>query len=186
MEILKIFLLPSEPVYTRIKEIKSRLKDEIGNYFYWDYEPHISLLYLKIDGNDIKDHLPNLTQLVGNHVKDITAFDLTLNKILAPGRGVIFVDIEKSLPLRSLTNQLYLGIREYLKEQKLSYQDFEKYLRHHITIGNYIKGDKYEKATKALEKEKLPSAFDVSRIVVYREDPGTRKNLLISEFGFAG
>lgn len=186
MEILKIFLLPSEPVYTRIKEIKSRLKDEIGHYFYWDYEPHISLVYLKIDGNDIKTHLPKLTQLVDNYLNNITSFDLTLNKILAPGRGLIFVDIEKSLPLRSLTNQLYLGIKEYLKEQKLSYHDFEKYLRHHITIGNYIKGDKYEKAVKALEKEKLPPSFDVNRIVVYKEDPGTRKNLLIAEFAFAG
>ena len=184
MEILKIFLLPSEPVYTAVKEIKSRLRDEIGNYFYWDYEPHISLVYLKIDENDIKDHLPNLTQLIGNLLKNLTAFDLTLNKILAPGRGHIFLEIEKSLPLRSLTNQLYLGIKEYLKEQKISYQDFEKYLRHQITIGNYIKDEKYEKAAKALEKEKLPSSFDVSRIVVYKEDPGTRKNHLIAEFGF--
>lgn len=184
METLKIFLLPSEPVYSAIIELKSRLRDEIGNYFYWDYEPHISLVYLKV--SDENDHLPAVSDLVDVLVQNAPKFDITLNKILAPGRGLIFVDIEKSLPLRSLTSQLFLEIREYLKINQVPFGDFEKYLKHHITIGNYIKGEKYARAIKFLEKEKLPGSFEARRIVVYREDPATRKNQLIREIGITG
>jgi len=184
VETLKIFLLPSEPVYTRIKEIKTRLRDEIGNYFYWDYEPHISLVYLKVSDNG--DHLPAVSDLVDGLVRNTPTFDVTLNKIMAPGRGIIFVDIEKSLPLRSLTNQLFLELRDYLKTKQVPIGDLEKYLKHHITIGNYIKGEKYAVAAKFLEKEKLPASFEASRIVVYREDPATRKNHLIREIGITG
>lgn len=186
METLKIFLLPPEPVYSRIIEIKSQLRDEIGNYFYWDYEPHISLVYLKVEKDEKEVHLANLSSLINSHIENTFSFDITLNKIIAPGRGVIFVDIEKSLPLRNLTNQLYLGIKEYLKENKVANADFEKYLRHHITIGNYIKGEKYVKAAKFLEKARLPGSFEANRIVVYREDPKTRKNHLIREIGLTG
>jgi 2'-5' RNA ligase len=174
---VKVFLLPSEPAYSYIQKLKRQLKEQIGNYFYWDYEPHISLLYIKIE----EGHIEQLSQLVAETVENITPFDISFNKITAPGRGLIFVDVEKSLPLRALTNSLHQAFKDYLAKTKPQHEDFEKYLRHHVTIGNYIKGDKYEKAIKFTSAVQAPEAFECRRIVVYKEDPESRKNILIKE-----
>ena len=164
---VKVFLLPTEPVYSHIQKLKFQLREKIGNYFYWDYEP---------------GHLEPLVQAVEKVLTGALPFDISLNKITAPGRGFIFVDVEKSLPLRVLTNSLHQAFKDYLLGEKPQHEDFEKYLRHHITIGNYIKGDNYDKAIKFLASASVPDAFECRKIVVYKEDPETRKNILLREF----
>lgn len=178
LDILKVFVLPSEPAFSQISHLKLQLSEAIGPYFYWDYEPHISLLYLKVESG----HAEGLVETVAQSVTGLLSFEISLNKIVAPGRGLIFVDVEKSLPLRSLTNTLHQHFKEYLSARKPQYEDFEKYLRHHITIGNYIKGEKYETAVKLLANAPVPETFECRRLVVYREDPATRKNILLKEF----
>jgi 2'-5' RNA ligase len=175
---VKVFLLPTEPVYSHIQKLKLQLREKIGNYFYWDYEPHISLIYLKVEPG----HLEPLVQAVEKVLTGALPFDISLNKITAPGRGLIFMDVEKSLPLRVLTNSLHQAFKDYLLGEKPQHEDFEKYLRHHITIGNYIKGDNYDKAIKFLASASVPDAFECRKIVVYKEDPETRKNILLKEF----
>lgn len=182
LDTLKIFLLPPEPLYSHIKNLKLELREAIGNYFYWDYEPHISLVYLKAAAG----HAEPLAESLASMVSGTASFDISLNKITAPGRGLIFVDVDKSLPLRALTNQLHQGVKEYLSASAVPHEDFEKYLRHHITIGNYIKGEKYEAAKKVLSSPGLPQGFEARRVVLYREEPSSRKNVLVREFDLGG
>lgn len=169
--------MPSEPAYSRIKEVKLELKNLIGDYTYSAYEPHISLIYLVMEPG----HMSNLAVKAEALVKSLSGFDITFNKVIAPGRGLIFVDIEKSLPLRELTNSLHKLVKDYLMNSNVVHQDFEKYLKHHITIGNYIKSDKYEKAKSFMEKVTFPGSFEAQRVVIYTEDPETKKNILLKE-----
>lgn len=178
VETLKVFLIPSEPVFSKIVKLKALVKKEIGPYWYSDYEPHVSLVYLKA----AEGHRAKLAEIVGRQVQQSPAFDVLLGKLSAPGRGLIFLDIDKSLPLRELTSSIHSGIKDYLSAAQVPHEDLEKYLRHHITIGNYIKGDNYEKALGAIKNEKLPELFRADKVVLYREDPATRKNLLVTEF----
>jgi len=177
VEKFKIFLLPSEPVYSRIKEVKLELKNLIGEYTYSAYEPHISLIYLVMEPG----HMVDLAAKVEELVKTVNGFEITLNKVIAPGRGLIFVDVEKSLPLRELTNSLHKVVKDYLMNHNVAQQDLEKYLKHHITIGNYIKSEKYDKAKSFMDKVSFPGSFEAQRVVVYKEDPLSKENILLKE-----
>jgi len=177
VEKFKIFLLPSEPVYSRIKEVKLELRNLIGNYTYSAYEPHVSLIYLIMDPG----HMADLATKAEEFVRTVNSFEITLNKVVAPGRGLIFVDMEKSLPLRELTNSLHKLVKDYLMLHNVAQQDFEKYLKHHITVGNYIKSDKYVEAKSFMEKVPLPGSFEAQTVVVYREDPHSRENVLLKK-----
>jgi len=105
----KIQLYPSEPIEAYVRERKSQILEQFGQYRFYTSHPHISFFYFQADNS--QEHL------IGKALRQATVFvspfDVTLNgfSYFRPGR-TIFLKLENAFLVANRKNLFYQKFKE--------------------------------------------------------------------------
>ena len=164
-ELYFIALVPEEPLYSTVMELKEYFKEHYQSRKALNSPPHVTLQMPFKRRPDREDRVDEMLQRVADTCEE---FQLRLNGFGFFEPRVVYIDLEESKPLISLHKEVGKAVREHLK---LVNDLGERPFRPHMTIAfRDLKKPLFFEAKKEFNQKSFEEQFYVKDICLLKHN----------------
>ncbi len=172
-----IAIVPPEDIQKEITELKQFIASRFGSRHALNAPPHITL-HMPFRWKDKKIEL--LHETIAEINKEISPFEVELNGFDFFEPRVVFVSVNKNLPLEELQRLVVSRCSTSLKLDNANYKN--QVFHPHVTIGfRDLRKRMFYAAKEHFEKKAIDCRFQVNRIELLKHN-GKKWNIMSQPF----